>query len=242
MKIISFTENKNSLAITTSEKTITYSTPSDLAVLLIDLLDANFSLNISSKLNNTIETLTNYILLTIYSLNNIENIEKQEDLIVDDFFDDEQQPVQPHKVFIKKPFDDYMTYITGCYSNLYVLHNSMKKIIMQQKWNGTKELSSISDSIKTFKIIRNKLLVHPEDNGVLLYDDDGLVRLSLHSLKKTITINFVNTENEVMEFELASTYKTILTDFLISFIKILLNNNLNQINGYEDETIFRTLM
>ncbi len=54
---------------------------------------------------------------------------------------------------------------------------------MQQKWNGTKELSSISDSIKTFKIIRNKLLVHPEDNGVLLYDDDGLVRLSLHSLK-----------------------------------------------------------
>lgn len=242
MKIISFTENQNSLTIQTSEKTITYNTPSELAVLTIDLFDANFSLNISSKLNNTIETITNYILLTIYTLNNIENIEKQEDLIIEDFFDDEQHPVRPHKVFIEKPFDDYMTYITGCYSNLYVLHNSMKKIIMQQKWNSKKELSSISDSINTFKIIRNKLLVHPEDNGVLLYDDDGLVRLSLHSLKKTITINFVNAENKVMEFELASTYKSLLTDFLISFIKILLNNNLHQINGYEDETIFRTLM
>ncbi|EIR3695428.1 hypothetical protein LWX64_002654 [Enterococcus faecalis] len=125
---------------------------------------------------------------------------------------------------------DYFTYLVGAFANLTVLYKSMVQFVITANLKNKldqQKLKQHNTFINTLKLIRNKLLIHPEENNTLIdiYSDMNSC-LDFDIFSKSFNLSVYHKGGK-KEFNLIESYNKIYLNLLIYFMDIMILNQKN---------------
>lgn len=155
---------------------------SDLNYLIINILDNNFQYLTDKKYILYWDGIVNYLQICSNAMTYFETFDIKQALFFEIFIETDnklgtkiinefQLNMEENSLFdALKP--DYFTYIVGAFTNLTVLHKYLIKFVKETNLNInlTDEISinKYNKNIDKLKFIRNKVLIHPEGNNILI--------------------------------------------------------------------------
>ncbi|MDA3964174.1 hypothetical protein [Enterococcus thailandicus] len=209
-----------------------------LVMLIIKILDNNFSYDTTDNVFE-FDNCINFLCIIYQSTVYVENIHNKKEI----YFTAREEEGYPNLRFLNKKirkkseifFPDFYTYFTGAYSNLNVLYRVLKNFVRKSNLTFDKSKNEV---ISEFLFIRNKLLIHPEDNLALAdYFDNPIIGMNemdwLRSLKEgedAGTIYHYYYKGSKREIDLAKKFLIYTDEILFEFLHILLKNEKTKIS------------
>jgi len=208
-----------------------------IIVLIVKLLDGNFSYN-TSKNAFEIDSCINYLNIIYNSTIFTENIHNKKELYLIFRENDFSLSVFNESIRMNKEiaYPDFYTYFTGAYANLGVLYKNLKRLVRVEKLLYKNNDNSKVDE---FIFIRNKLLIHPEENYSLadVYEDNYIAQMNEmdwhHSLEydedNRRMLHFYH-KGKKRSVDLANSFLNFVEEICFDFLTILLENDRVHIN------------
>ncbi|MFD1899161.1 hypothetical protein [Enterococcus termitis] len=212
-----------------------------LVLLVIKIMDANIEYN-TSKNAFEFDSCVNFLYVVYQSTIYVENIHNKKllyfNFVDDDFnsFTDDLWLEENIRKVSETAFPDFYTYFTGAYANLGVLYKTLKKFVKKM---GLTYRDSKNEMIEEFTFIRNKLLIHPEDNMALadnVYTSiSSMNQMDWHQsvdkgLDMTCMFHYFHKGNQ-HSVDLAANYLQYVQEIIFEFLEILLKNDFKRINN-----------
>ncbi|MEG0733088.1 MAG: hypothetical protein RR470_11865 [Vagococcus sp.] len=212
-----------------------------LILLIIKLLDTNFKYETAENAFE-LDSCVNFMFIIYKSTIYTENIHNKKELYVNYQESEAYGEVESLGFFDKSlrsaseaAYPDFYTYYTGAYSNLGVMYKIFQRFVKKMNLDF---VSTKNETILEFIFIRNKLLIHPEDNMILGDNfEQGLLGMNnmdwnylSENRQDSRCMYYYFYKGKQNSIDLAGNYLKYVEEILFQFLEILLNNGHNKIN------------
>lgn len=212
-----------------------------LILLVIKLIDKNFRYDTTENAYE-IDSCVNFMYIiykiTVYS-ENIHNKKELYELLLEDEYSGNVEPFyffnKPLRNYSEAAFPDFYTYYTGAYSNLGVLYKVFKNFVKKMNL----KFSTNNKIIGEFLFIRNKILIHPEDNMILGDNFENFFfemnkmdwHLSQEEGEDSKCMFHYYHKGQQYSVDLSKNYLRYVKEILLEFLFVLLENEYRAIDN-----------